>query len=97
LLFFDVWRTEAVVVAVVVVGVVAVVVVVPVVAVVVVVVAPGEPGSPGPVHAQATPPPVARLITEAATATVLRGYVIETSCDGLCIDRSGGQDLTATA
>jgi hypothetical protein len=71
--FFVALRTEAevvlaaavVVVVVVVVGVVAVVVVVGVVL-------PGSP-LPGP-HAQATPPPLARPITLAAMATVLRGY-----------------------
>jgi hypothetical protein len=80
LVAFEAWTTAAVVVAVVVVGVVAVVSVVVVVGVVfvVVVVEPGAPGSPGFVHAQATPPPLARLNIDAAMATVLRGYVIDT-------------------
>jgi hypothetical protein len=73
---FLLWRTDAdVVLLVVVVGVVAVVSVVGVVVVVVVVPVPVAP-LPGSVHAQATPPPLARPSTVAATATVLRGYVI---------------------
>ena len=72
------WRVLFAVVAVVVVPVVVVgVVVLPVVPVVpvvsvVLVVLPGCPGSPGLVQAQATPPPLASVRTETATASVCR-------------------------
>jgi hypothetical protein len=69
------WRRVLWVRAVVAVVVVPVVVVVPESVVVVPVVVPVEVllGSPGPpVHAHATPPPLASVTTEAATARVLR-------------------------
>jgi hypothetical protein len=66
--------------------------------VVVVVVVPWDPGSPAPVHAHATPPPLASVRMVVATATAFRCFlVIEASLLVWCpVDRAPAAGLTVS-